>query len=310
MLASIPRRFQQRENVAAHRDAQTAQRELLVAASVCHQWQSQGVPRRLQKVNGRPLRELCPHPLRGRLPSTPVARRSPAKCHQITRQTASPFRQFPSVLLHNLEQGFPEIVAAQPELLARHCTEAGLDEQAIRYWRAAGEKAVRRASNREAIGPFRQALALNEKKGPSVDRSLAELAILSQLGPALMSVHGWTAPEVGEAFERAEHLAREVESSADLAPPLAGLRVAYSADLGILPVNTDVRRVFGQAVAWFEELAGTRRGAFVLFLVALAVFAVQSIAIPVAGGRDFGSYVAYYVQMWDSRPAGRAKMWT
>ena len=58
-----------------------------------------------------------------------------------------------------------------------------------------------------------------------------------------------------------------------------------------------------QWLAWFEALAGTRRGAVVLFVVALAVFAVQSIAMPVAGGRDFGSYLAYYVQMWDSRPA-------
>src|SRR5262249_44923053 len=111
-----------------------------------------------------------------------------------------------------LEEGFPEIVAAQPKLLARHCTEAGLDKQASR-----------RASNREAIRHFRQALALNEKQAASVDRSLGELAILSQLGPALMIVHGWSATEVGAAFERAEHLARELESSTDLAPPLAGL---------------------------------------------------------------------------------------
>jgi hypothetical protein len=56
-------------------------------------------------------------------------------------------------------------------------------------------------------------------------------------------------------------------------------------------------------LSWLESLAGTRRGALALFVVALLVFAVQSIAIPVAGGRDFGSYLAYYVQMWDSRPA-------
>jgi tetratricopeptide (TPR) repeat protein len=122
-----------------------------------------------------------------------------------------------------LEEEFPEVIEIQPELLARHCAEAGLDEQAIKYWRTAGEKAVRRASNREAIGHFRQALALNEKQAPDVGRSLTELAILSQLGPALMSVHGWSAPEVGTAFERAERLARERESSTDLAPPLAGL---------------------------------------------------------------------------------------
>ena len=82
---------------------------------------------------------------------------------------------------------------------------------------------MRRASNREAIGHFRQALTLSEKQPPSAARSRNELAILSQLGPALMIVHGWSAPEVGDAFERAVDLAREVESSADLAPPLAGL---------------------------------------------------------------------------------------
>src|SRR5262249_43025427 len=122
-----------------------------------------------------------------------------------------------------LEEQFAEIAEMQPELLAKHYAEAGLDNKALEYWRTAGEQAVRRASNREAIGHFRQALVLNEKQAPSVGRSLTELAILTQLGPALMSVHGWSAPEVGVSFERAEHLARELESSTDLAPSLAGL---------------------------------------------------------------------------------------
>ena len=126
-------------------------------------------------------------------------------------------------IVRTLEENFPEIAEIQPEILARHSAEADLDEKAIRYSRVAGEKAVRRASNREAIGHFRQALALSAKLPPSTARSRNELAILSQLGPALMIVHGWSAPEVGDAFERAVDLAREVESSADLAPPLAGL---------------------------------------------------------------------------------------
>ena len=54
-----------------------------------------------------------------------------------------------------LEEAFPEIVEMQPEILARHCAEAGLDEKAQKYWRTAGEQAIRRASNREAIGHFR-----------------------------------------------------------------------------------------------------------------------------------------------------------
>ena len=132
-------------------------------------------------------------------------------------------------IAHTLEKEFPEVIEVQPELLARHCAEAGLNEEAIKYWRAAGEKAVRRAANREAIGHFRQALALNEKQNSKTDCSLTELAILSQLGPALMSVHGWSAPEVGVVFDRAEHLARELESSVDLAPPLAGSWLFHTA---------------------------------------------------------------------------------
>ncbi|WOH54836.1 adenylate/guanylate cyclase domain-containing protein [Bradyrhizobium sp. sBnM-33] len=122
-----------------------------------------------------------------------------------------------------LERQFPEIVAVRPALLARHCAEAGLSEKAINYWRTAGEQAVHRASNREAIGHFHQALALNEKQLPGVERSRTELAILSQLGPALMSVHGRAAAEVGAVFERAGEVARQLESSVELAPPLAGL---------------------------------------------------------------------------------------
>jgi class 3 adenylate cyclase/tetratricopeptide (TPR) repeat protein len=122
-----------------------------------------------------------------------------------------------------LDEEFPEAKETKPETIARHCAEAGLDEKAIKYWRTAGEQAARRASNREAIGHFRQALALNEKQPPGVARLRAELSILSQLGPALMSVHGWSAPEVGVVSERAEDLARQLESSVELAPPLAGL---------------------------------------------------------------------------------------
>jgi class 3 adenylate cyclase/tetratricopeptide (TPR) repeat protein len=139
-------------------------------------------------------------------------------------------QQLHGQIANTLEKEYPEVIEVQPELLARHCAEAGWNERAIRYWRAAGEKAVRRADNREAIGHFRQALAaLNEKQSSGIDRSLTELAILSELGPALMSVYGWSAPEVRAVFERAEHLARELESSVDLAPPLAGLWLFHTA---------------------------------------------------------------------------------
>src|SRR5262249_46004081 len=37
-----------------------------------------------------------------------------------------------------LETQFPETTVGQPELLAHHCTEAGLMEQAVGYWYKAG----------------------------------------------------------------------------------------------------------------------------------------------------------------------------
>src|SRR5215813_10581202 len=105
-------------------------------------------------------------------------------------------RQLHGRIASILQEQFPEMAEVQPELLAKHCTQAGLDEQAIEYWRTAGERAVHRASNHEAIRHFGQALALNEKQVPESERSRTELAILSQLGPALLSVNGWSAPEV------------------------------------------------------------------------------------------------------------------
>jgi predicted ATPase len=128
-----------------------------------------------------------------------------------------------------LEQQFPEIAQTQPEVLARHCTEADLVDPGVMHWRNAGAQAVRRAANREAIGHFRRALSLNEARPDGVDRQRSEFAILSQLGPALISVHGQPAPEVGAAYERASVVARQLETSVDLAPPLMGLWVFHAA---------------------------------------------------------------------------------
>jgi predicted ATPase len=41
-----------------------------------------------------------------------------------------------------LEDRFPEIVAAQPALIAHHCTEAGLSEKAIDYWARTNETRI------------------------------------------------------------------------------------------------------------------------------------------------------------------------
>ena len=57
------------------------------------------------------------------------------------------------------ESEMPEVVGTQPELLAHHYTSAGQAEQAIPYWQQAGQQAVERSANQEAIHHLTEALA-------------------------------------------------------------------------------------------------------------------------------------------------------
>ena len=122
-----------------------------------------------------------------------------------------------------LEQHFADLVERQPELLAYHLQNAGRSAEALLYWRRAGDRAVRRAANREAVQHFRRALSTLDGQPESEARRREELAILSRLSPALMSIYGWSAQEVGDAVERAAAVGRRLQSSADLAPSIANL---------------------------------------------------------------------------------------
>ena len=57
-----------------------------------------------------------------------------------------------------LENNFPDAVANQPEILARHCAEAGMSEKAARYWSAAAQKSLACCALIEAIEQFGCAL--------------------------------------------------------------------------------------------------------------------------------------------------------
>jgi DNA-binding winged helix-turn-helix (wHTH) protein/predicted ATPase len=113
--------------------------------------------------------------------------------------------------------------AAAPEIIAHHLQRAGRSVEAITYWREAGEQAVRRAANREAIAHFRRALSLIETQPEAPERWRAELAVLVQLGPALINITTRSSPEAGEAADRAVQLASRLESWADLALSLSSL---------------------------------------------------------------------------------------
>jgi predicted ATPase len=54
-------------------------------------------------------------------------------------------------IAQTLENEFAEIAESQPELLARHCTEAGLIEKAVGLWGKAGQRWLERSALIEAV---------------------------------------------------------------------------------------------------------------------------------------------------------------
>ena len=109
-----------------------------------------------------------------------------------------------------LEERFAEIKATQPELLAHHYTEAGLIEQAIPYWQPAGQRAVERSANVEAISHLTKALELLKTLPDTPQRTQQEMDLQTTLGPALMATKGWAAPEVEKAYTRARELCQQI----------------------------------------------------------------------------------------------------
>jgi len=56
------------------------------------------------------------------------------------------------------EAHFPDTMEDQPEILARHCAEAGLIEKSVAYWGKAGHRSATRSAMAEAAAQFQKAL--------------------------------------------------------------------------------------------------------------------------------------------------------
>jgi predicted ATPase len=105
---------------------------------------------------------------------------------------------------------FPEMVETQPELVAHHYTEAGLSAQAVPYWQRAGELALQRSANFEAVSHVTRGLEVLTALPETRERAQQELALQTTLGPALAATKGQQAPETERTYARACELARQV----------------------------------------------------------------------------------------------------
>jgi predicted ATPase len=121
-----------------------------------------------------------------------------------------------------LEGQFPEIVETQPELLARHCADAGLLEKAVGYSLKAGQQAIAQGAMTEAVAQLHKGLDLLFGVPDSGARQGQELDLQIALGHVLLATKGYAAPDPGVAYARARQLCEQLHRPAQLGSVLVG----------------------------------------------------------------------------------------
>jgi class 3 adenylate cyclase/tetratricopeptide (TPR) repeat protein len=188
-----------------------------------------------------------------------------------------------------LRAHFAPAVEQNPELLALHLTEAGLHDQAIEAWLAAGLRAIERSATQEAVAHLEAGLKLVAKLAAAEERTKQEVRLQTALGAALRATQGFAAPSVVQAFERAKNLCAELEDEQllllDVLPGLQSyyhvhghLRTARELGEQLVALTRarpqeahrllDARRRLGWSLLWLGELAEAGRhleGALALY---------------------------------------------
>ncbi|MEK1852186.1 MAG: adenylate/guanylate cyclase domain-containing protein [Phyllobacterium sp.] len=112
-----------------------------------------------------------------------------------------------------LEQRAAAGAEALPEIIAHHCNEAGLAEQAVSYWWQAAQSAIQRSATLESIAHLENGLRLLRTLPDSPEHVRLELDMQVALGTACMAAKGWSSPATAAAFARAEELCERVDDA-------------------------------------------------------------------------------------------------
>jgi class 3 adenylate cyclase/predicted ATPase len=123
-----------------------------------------------------------------------------------------PRRALHARIANTLEIQFTEIGENQPELLARHCTEAGLIEKAASLWEKAGQRSLERSALVEAVTQLTRALAQITTLPTTPARRRQQIKLQVALITPLVHVKGYAAPETRAAAERARLLIEQAEA--------------------------------------------------------------------------------------------------
>lgn len=163
-------------------------------------------------------RETCLAALQGRelIEQTPAGaaagyRFRHALTHDVAYQSllASTRRQLHARVAAELERRSSSV---EPELLAHHYSAAGLEERAWPCWKRAGERALARSANKEAVAHFRRALESCGRVAETTGLQRERLDLLLAIGPPMMATSGFAAAEVASAYEQALALCRSCGS--------------------------------------------------------------------------------------------------
>jgi class 3 adenylate cyclase/predicted ATPase len=136
-------------------------------------------------------------------------------------------QQYHQKIAEVLEKQFPETAETQPELLAHHYTEAGSCAKALPYWQTAGQRAIKRSANVEAIGHLNKGLEVLNTLPEIPERNQQELTLQIALAVPLTATKGYGAPEVEKAYTRARRLCHMVGETPQLLPVLRGMLTFY-----------------------------------------------------------------------------------
>jgi predicted ATPase len=153
--------------------------------------------------------------------------------HALTREVAY------GSLLHERRRALHERTGATIELLyaqhlenhvgelAHHYHLSGNIEKAVFYYRRAGEQALQRSANPEAVQHLSTGLHLLATLPDTPARAQQELDFLIALGPALGATKGHGASEVEQTYARARALCAQIGDTPQLIPALWGLCMLY-----------------------------------------------------------------------------------
>lgn len=122
---------------------------------------------------------------------------------------------------------FQELAESQPEMLAYHYAEAGMDTEAVAYWERAARRAASRSAHAEALSHLASGLALIARLPTEPERDRAELRLQLLLAGQLIATEGFGADQVGRVYARASELCHAVGDESALMKIQFGLQAYH-----------------------------------------------------------------------------------